>query len=300
MSLRGLVVGLAVLAVLVGGCARPPQERLLEQATAYQSIDSGLTTSGIRPLAEPKSESASRIAMPAFTSAERHAFPAIPLAGRTLAVASAAEIVLRPGEVVLTFDDGPRPGRTEAILATLDRFAVPATFMMLGSAAEAHPALAREVAARGHTIGTHTYGHHDLGVMSNAEAMAEIERGEAAVARALGRAPANFFRFPYLAETGLLRTSLVADNRVILDVHIDSKDYYAETPAAVLRRTLDRLEARGSGIVLFHDIHQRTVAMLPEFLDALSARGYSVVRLVPRTPLDRDLVIAGETGAPGA
>jgi peptidoglycan/xylan/chitin deacetylase (PgdA/CDA1 family) len=82
---------------------------------------------------------------------------------------------------------------------------------------------------------------------------------------------------------------------VVLDVDIDSKDYFKDTPATVAARTISRLEARGSGIILFHDIHQRTVDMLPMFLDQLARRGYSVVRLVPRdnSIFGRDLITAG-------
>lgn len=214
--------------------------------------------------------------------------PAIPsrhfgqLGGRTVTVSESGALGLQPGEVILTFDDGPRPGTTNSILDTLDQFGVKATFLMLGSSAERYPSLAREVAARGHTIGTHTYDHVDLSTLSNHDAIAEIYAGQQAVAAALAQddlAPSRFFRFPYLAQNGVIRTSAVESRFIVLDVDIDSKDYYAETPQQVLERTLARLDERGSGVVLFHDIHWRTVAVLPEFLKALRERGYQVVTL---------------------
>lgn len=207
------------------------------------------------------------------------------LAGRTLQVASTADIILKQGEVILTFDDGPRPGKTPAILDALDAHGVKATFLMLGSAAKANPLLAQQVARRGHTVGSHTYSHVDLTTLSRQAAMDEITRGENAVADALGtggQGLSPFFRFPYLAQSGYLRTSLLQGDMVVLDVDIDSKDYFKDSAAVVMKRTLDRLEARGKGIILFHDIHQRTVDMLPGFLSELSARGYSVVRLAPK------------------
>lgn len=210
------------------------------------------------------------------------ALPFLSLAGRTLTVGATEEIVLEPGEVILTFDDGPRPGTTNSILATLDRFGVKATFLMLGQAAEHHPELVLEVAERGHTIGTHTYDHIDLSTLEPIEAVAEIYAGQQAVAAALapaGLVPSRFFRFPYLAQTGVIRTSAVDSSFIVLDVDIDSKDYYSETPEQVLERTLARLDAQGSGIVLFHDIHSRTAIVLPEFLSALKDRGYRVVTL---------------------
>ncbi|WP_417582241.1 polysaccharide deacetylase family protein [Pelagibacterium sp.] len=204
------------------------------------------------------------------------------LPGRTVTVSESGPLGLEQGEVILTFDDGPRAGTTDSILDTLDQFGVKATFLMLGSSAERYPSLAREVAARGHTIGTHTYDHVDLSSLSNQEAIAEIYAGQQAVAAALAPdnlAPSRFFRFPYLAQNGLIRTSAVESRFIVLDVDIDSKDYYAETPQQVLERTLDRLDERGAGVVLFHDIHLRTAALLPDFLKALQERGYQVVAL---------------------
>nr|WP_255714173.1 polysaccharide deacetylase family protein [Pelagibacterium xiamenense] len=222
---------------------------------------------------------------------------AAPLAGRVLSVASDAELALAPGEVVLTFDDGPRPGKTETILDTLDAFGVHATFLMLGEAAERHPELVRVVAQRGHTIGTHTFSHTDLTTLSLSAAMGEMQSGYDAVASALddiGQAPSRFFRFPYLAQTGLIRTSAIESDFIVLDVDVDSKDYYKETSAEVLARTLARLDAQGQGVILFHDIHARTVAMLPEFLRELGERGYSVVTLRsrPASVFENELITA--------
>src|SRR5690606_14519981 len=116
-----------------------------------------------------------------------------------------------------TFDDGPRAGKTPAILDALDRYGVKGTFLMLGSAAQANPALAREVALRGHTVGSHTFDHVNLAGLSRPAALEEIARGEAAVADALGSENllSPFFRFPYLAQTGFLRTSLLHGDMVV-------------------------------------------------------------------------------------
>ena len=208
--------------------------------------------------------------------------PSATLAGRTLAIADEHHLSLLPGEVVLTFDDGPRPDKTDRILDALDAYGVKATFFMLGAAAEHHPELVRAVAGQGHTIATHTYDHVDLATLSLPAAIAEIYAGHQAVARALAPvhgSPSRFFRFPYLSQTGLIRTGAIESNFIVVDVDVDSKDYYDESADVVLDRTLARLEARGSGVVLFHDIHERTADLLPDFLAALKARGYSVVAL---------------------
>jgi peptidoglycan/xylan/chitin deacetylase (PgdA/CDA1 family) len=285
VSVSRFVLSLVVAGALLGGCAKPvsPEPRLADTGKPDPIATSAFVSPAVSRLEQP---------LP------REIFTPRNIAGRTLAVANTSDIVLRPGEVVLTFDDGPRPGKTPVILDTLEDYGVKATFLMLGSAAQANPKLAQQVALRGHTVGSHTYGHVDLSKLSRQEAINEIVRGEEAVADALagsGRVAAPFFRFPYLSQTGFLRTSLIQSGAVVLDVDVDSKDYYRDTPAVVAQRTISRLDARGSGIILFHDIHQRTVDMLPAFLDQLARKGYTVVRLVPRNDsiFGRDLITAG-------
>ena len=285
MSLSRFVMSLVVAGAVLGGCAKPPSSH--SEPSQYAPSKPALITNSILPSSTPVTQQP----VPA------RIFSSGTLGGRTLAVASTSEIVLRPGEVILTFDDGPRPGKTNKILATLNDFGVKATFLMLGSSASAHPALAQQVAANGHSVGSHTYDHVDLTSLSRQAALDEIAKGERAVQRALaggGQNLAPFFRFPYLSQSGFLRTNLMQGNIVVLDVDIDSKDYYRDTPATVAARTLQRLDARGSGIILFHDIHQRTVDMLPLFLAQLQERGYSVVRLVPKdnSVFGRDLITA--------
>ncbi|RWX75865.1 polysaccharide deacetylase family protein [Neorhizobium lilium] len=200
------------------------------------------------------------------------------LAGRTMDVSSISDIRLRDKEVVLTFDDGPMPKKTEKILATLDEYGVKATFLMVGEMAKAHPEVAREVVDAGHTIGSHTYRHADLAHLSFDAAIAEIEKGRNAVS-SVTRDDADFFRFPYLADSRKLRQWVGAHGMVVMDVQIDSKDYFGVSPAAVATRTMNALRAQRKGIILLHDIHNRTAAMLPALLTQLRAEGYKVVQL---------------------
>lgn len=203
------------------------------------------------------------------------------LAGRTITASNVYDIRLKPREVILTFDDGPVPGRTDSILDTLDQFGVKATFLMVGQMAKNHPATVRKVATRGHSIGSHTWGHPNLATMSFERAVSEIERGEAAV-RAAGGGPVGFFRFPYLSDTSRLRGYMGSRGIVVLDVDIDSKDYFRTGPQQVSARTMASLRRNGGGIILFHDLHARTASMLPGFLADLKRNGYKVVHIVPR------------------
>ena len=106
---------------------------------------------------------------------------------------------LKPKEVVLTFDDGPMPWVTSSILDTLDRFCTKATFFSVGKMAMAYPSMLRKVVERGHTLGGHTWSHPlNLKRLKIDKAMAEIEKGMAAVSLASGGRAAPFFRFPGL------------------------------------------------------------------------------------------------------
>ncbi|MBB4289290.1 peptidoglycan/xylan/chitin deacetylase (PgdA/CDA1 family) [Rhizobium leguminosarum] len=216
------------------------------------------------------------------------------LAGRTLEVSSLADLKLQDKEVILSFDDGPIPGRTDKVLAILDQFGVKGAFMMVGEMAEMHPALARKVAEDGNTIGSHTYDHANLSSLDFDAAMAEVIKGELAVTKATGT-DVSFFRFPYLAESHRLRAAIAMREMVVMDVDIDSKDYFAITPASVTQRTMDLLHKRGRGIILMHDIHKRTATMLPTLLSELEAEGYKVVTLkFKKTPVPNNVLASAD------
>ncbi len=115
------------------------------------------------------------------------------LSGRTLEVSSLADLKLNDKEVILSFDDGPIPGRTDKVLAILNQFGVKGAFMMVGEMAEMHPALARKVAMEGNAIGSHTYDHANLTSLGFDAAMDEVVKGELAVTKATGT-DVSFFR----------------------------------------------------------------------------------------------------------
>ncbi|WP_018688896.1 polysaccharide deacetylase family protein [Ahrensia kielensis] len=202
------------------------------------------------------------------------------LAGRTIYASSIRDIKLRNKEVILTFDDGPAPGKTERVLNALDQHGIKATFLMVGQMAKANPALAKRVAQQGHAIGSHTYNHDNLAKQSFSSAIDNIRRGERAVRAATGSEVA-FFRFPYLSHTSKLRDHLASRGTVVLDVDVDSKDYFKVSPAHVVEQTMKRLHTKGNGIILLHDLHNRTATMLPTLLRRLKADGYKVVNLQP-------------------
>jgi peptidoglycan/xylan/chitin deacetylase (PgdA/CDA1 family) len=195
-------------------------------------------------------------------------------------------LALAPKEVVLTFDDGPWPGPTAKVLDALKHECVRATFFLLGRNAAAAPALARRELADGHTIAYHTFSHPLLNHMSIAAADAEIDRGIAAVDHAVYGASGSkprvpFFRFPGFAASPALLDRMAARGIVVFGADLWASDWNPMSPARELALTLQRLNAAGRGIVLFHDTKSQTAAMLPAFLRALKTRGYHVVHIVP-------------------
>lgn len=192
---------------------------------------------------------------------------------------------LKPKEVVLTFDDGPLPGITKSILDTLDRFCTKATFFSVGRMAVLHPAMLKDVLARGHTLGSHTWSHQSLPRLSLPKAKEEIERGFAAVAMAAGQPVAPFFRFPGLGDSPALLAYLQERGIAAFTVDIVSNDSFIGDPARLASLTLSRIEARQGGIVLFHDIKSVTAKALPVILTELVAKGYKVVHLRAKEPV---------------
>ena len=187
---------------------------------------------------------------------------------------------LRPKEVVLTFDDGPAPAITRSILATLDAHCTKATFFSVGRMAITYPSMVKDVMARGHTVGAHTWTHPmSLGRLRPEVARDEIERGFAAIALAAGRPIAPFFRFPGLGDNQPLLTYLQSRHIATFTVDVISNDSFIASTDRLIKTTLERVEQRQGGIILFHDIKPQTAKALPIILGELHARGYKVVHL---------------------
>ena len=190
---------------------------------------------------------------------------------------------LAPGEVVLTFDDGPSPRATRSILAALAAQCTKATFFVLGQMATAHPDIVREIGAQGHTIGTHTWSHPNLQQLSYESAKAQIESAFTAVERAAGRPIAPFFRYPYLSHAPAAVAYLRTRNIAQFAVDIDSLDWLRHDAQSVIRTVMARVEHRGKGIILLHDIHPSTASAIPTILASLKAKGFKIVHLRPKT-----------------
>jgi peptidoglycan/xylan/chitin deacetylase (PgdA/CDA1 family) len=202
----------------------------------------------------------------------------------------AETLPLRDHEVVLTFDDGPLPRNSNQILDILASQCVKATFFEIGRMAQAYPEGVRKLIAAGHSVGTHSQTHPlTMNHMAVDRAKQEIDDGIASVNAALGdeaSALAPFFRIP-----GLLRAEAVEDYLASQGIQVWSADFPADdwrhiSSTRVYDLAIKRLEDKGKGILLLHDIQARTVAALPKILHELKARGFRIVHVVAATPQD--------------
>ena len=194
---------------------------------------------------------------------------------------------LKDHEVVLTFDDGPWPGHTPAVLKALADQCTKALFFTIGKHAGWHPEILKQVAAAGHAIGSHTWSHKDLSRMTEDEAKTEIEKGIAAVSIALGNKPVDpFFRFPALRHPPELLKYVGDRNVGVFSTDMDSFDFKMRKPEQVIASIMKKLEKRGKGIILMHDFQQATAHAAPELLKKLKEGGYKVVQVTGKTPIE--------------
>jgi peptidoglycan-N-acetylglucosamine deacetylase len=191
-------------------------------------------------------------------------------------------------EVVLTFDDGPWPGNTPAVLKALADQCTKGLFFSIGKHAGYHPEILRQVAAAGHTIGTHTWSHANLNSkkMTEQQAKDEVEKGFSAVKLALGAAPSPFFRFPELQHSPAMLTYLGTRNIATFSCDLDSFDYKKGSNAEkVVQTVMTKVDKLGKGIILMHDFQKHTAEALPELLRRLKAGGYKVVQIKAKAPV---------------
>jgi peptidoglycan/xylan/chitin deacetylase (PgdA/CDA1 family) len=162
----------------------------------------------------------------------------------------------RPGELALTFDDGPNPVWTPHLLDLLASHDVRATFFLVGSRAQAQPALVRQIVAAGHLIGNHSWSHLNLALCSARHIGEELSRTSQALEQIAG-APIRYFRPPF----GARRPEVLRAARRLGMIPIlwnamtsDWKNPSADSIASQLTRKIDSLARRGHAAnIVLHD-----------------------------------------------
>lgn len=190
-----------------------------------------------------------------------------------------------PGQVALTFDDGPSMPYTAEILDVLRGEGVHATFFLCGENAQRYPDLVRRIQTEGHTIGNHTYAHPYLTFLSRERIAGEIDRTQAVLEGLTGRRP-TLFRPPF----GVRWFSLwsVLRQRSLTMVLWSVRAYDGRLDAAgITQATLSRLHP--GAIILLHDGFEThapaeidrsaTVRALPGIISGIRKAGYTFARL---------------------
>jgi peptidoglycan-N-acetylglucosamine deacetylase len=189
-----------------------------------------------------------------------------------------------PSTIALTFDDGPNPAATPSLLELLDRHSARATFFLIGERVAAAPSIAKEIAARGHTVGNHTYAHLNLTFRSAGNISAELERCDDAIEAAIGHKP-RWMRPPFGYRSPLLGSIVQRRGGAgIVMWSRSARDWNLQPAASVIHRLR---RTRGGDIVLLHDGDHRapegerrhTLAALEHWLPRWKDAGVRFVTL---------------------
>lgn len=185
-------------------------------------------------------------------------------------------------QIALTFDDGPDPSTTPAILDILHNYNIKATFFVVGARAEQHPDLINRTASEGHTLGNHTYYHRDLTKLTPEQMLEELQDTQAVIDQALGRhSQLTLFRPPCAASYDTepaklpsLQETLRKQKMYRVMWTIDSNDWALRDQPESIVTNLAQSTPEGGGVILFHDTQPQTVQVLPKILDNYKDAGY--------------------------
>jgi peptidoglycan/xylan/chitin deacetylase (PgdA/CDA1 family) len=192
----------------------------------------------------------------------------------------------RPRLAVLTFDDGPYPVESPALLAVLTQLHAPADFFLIGDDARTQPAIASRIESAGVEIGNHSLTHPEMPTLTYDAQSAEVAGGAAALREATG-ADVRYFRPPHGSyDASTLRAASAAGETVAL-WDIDPGDWRTMTPDEIVTAVL--AQARAPAVIILHNGKDATIDALPRIVGAFRAMGFEFVTLSElqrRVPLD--------------
>lgn len=184
--------------------------------------------------------------------------------------------------VALTFDDGPYPPYTGQVLDILKEYQVPATFFVLGKNAEKHPDLVARIVAEGHQVGNHTYNHVDLLKLDRPGIIAEVDRTNAAIAKAAGQPP-HVIRPPHGFRDSVVIDVMTERKLKVVEWSVSSRDWTNPGVDTIVQRTVNKV--RNGSVILLHDgdgvaaeaSRAQTVEATRQIIRELKTRGYRFV-----------------------
>jgi cellulose synthase/poly-beta-1,6-N-acetylglucosamine synthase-like glycosyltransferase/peptidoglycan/xylan/chitin deacetylase (PgdA/CDA1 family)/spore germination protein YaaH len=205
-----------------------------------------------------------------------------------------------PGRIALTFDDGPDPRYTPAILDILRAKNVKATFFVIGLNGDLYPMLLQRIVDEGHEIGNHTFTHPDVSQVRQEQFRLEVNATERLFEARLGRR-SLLFRPPYAEdiepETPDQVAPLLFTSRrgyYTIGIGIDPADWQSPGVDAIVRATLEGARAKRGQVVLLHDSggnRDQTVAALPQIIDGLRGEGFEFATVSGLLGYSRDQVM---------
>jgi peptidoglycan/xylan/chitin deacetylase (PgdA/CDA1 family) len=275
-STNGLLDGSLMAAGLDLYRADPP---VLPPRPAFGSVDAGA-------LARVAPADRTRLSVDTGTIAGRDAETAAAITAsaqveqRLAAAGSFAEHGTRDRrELALSFDDGPDPRFTGAILDILADRGVPATFFCVGMNAAAHPGLVARAAGAAHLIGNHTFSHAYLPELGRDEVLRQVDATNDALAAVTGTRPA-LVRPPYGARTPQALEWLADHAMTTVLWDVDPADWSRPGTGKIVAAAV--AAARAGSVLLMHDgggERSQTVEALPAVIDGVLAAGYRIVAL---------------------
>lgn len=177
----------------------------------------------------------------------------------------------REKKIALTFDDGPNADYTEELLAGLRERGVKATFFLLGEQAELYPEIVEDIYEDGHLIGNHSYEHVNLGQLSDAAAIEQVDKTNAVIQKITGEYP-EYIRPPF----GSWKCNLDYETTMIEVLwDVDPRDWATDNAAAVTQSVVSKV--RENDIILLHDASKSSVQAAFAIVDELQKQGYVFV-----------------------
>ncbi|WP_407569072.1 glycosyltransferase [Deinococcus altitudinis] len=210
-----------------------------------------------------------------------------------------------PKDVALTFDDGPDPTWTPQLLSILKAEKAPATFFVVGLQAQQYPALLRREVAEGHEIGSHTFTHPNLSMVSHTQVRLELDATQRLIQSILGRGTL-LFRPPFAED---VEPATPDQARVLqqaselgyttVGMGVDPEDWAKPGTAQIVKAVLSQVQGGAGQVVLLHDAggnRAQTVAALPAVIRELRAHGYRLVTVSALAGLSREQVMPQVVG----
>lgn len=179
--------------------------------------------------------------------------------------------VAQKRKIALTFDDGPSPIWTEALLDGLRERGVKATFFVTGQNVEAYPELIKKMQEDGHLIGNHTYSHIQLTAVSEEKALEEIKKTNEAIYNCTGSYP-EFLRPPF----GSIKKDMEKEVDMITVLwDVDPTDWCRSSAVCIARSVVENVQDHS--IILLHDQYESSVKAALQIVDTLTKEGYEFV-----------------------